>query len=121
VLGPLSLGRMVLNLSGVPSSPHVEWVVLLEAAADANAMLIDRGTIDAMVRTLEDDSAVALHSADRLAIQLKILESDMETAFAAAMRRWRRAARPLIPRGWSLVRGEIVTREEFDRESDQAQ
>lgn len=40
----------------------------------------------------------------------------MEQAFELVLRRWQQAVQPLIPKGWFLVRGEIVTREEFDAE-----
>lgn len=98
----------------------VEWFVMLELVADEDAMLIDRGTASAIRQSLEGAITGALHSPDRLAVQLRVMESDIERAFTAALQRWRRSAQPLMPRGWHVVRGEIVTAAEFERDLDRA-
>jgi hypothetical protein len=116
VLGAL-VSRMLLGIGDIPPSPPRQWVVILEAAAVASAVLIDSSATETMLRALGDGSTVALHSPDRIALQLNIVESDVEKAFYAAIQRWRRATQPVLPRGWSLVRCEIVTREELDRAS----
>jgi hypothetical protein len=47
---------------------------------------------------------------------LRVTETDMPTAFEAGLSRWRAAARPLTPSGWSLIRAEVLTREELDHD-----
>jgi hypothetical protein len=88
----------------------------MEAAADENAMLCDRGTFLAIVRALRDYGATGLHCSDRYALQLTVTGTDIATAFAGALLRWDEVARPLTPAGWSLVRAELCTRKEFESE-----
>jgi hypothetical protein len=103
------------------SSLWREWVVVLEAAADPNSMLLDRGTTEAIVRALGAESTIALHSSERYAIQLQVTEMDMATAFEVGLSRWREVAKPLTPSGWSLIRAEVLTREELDHDVEAAQ
>ena len=93
---------------------------MLEAAADADAVLLDLGSTAAIVRAL-GDATVALHSSERYAIQLRVLETDMATAFVAGLCRWREAARPLTPSGWSLIRAEVLTRDELEHDLEAAE
>lgn len=107
---------MFLTFRGVPSLRPVEWFVVLELAADENAALIDRGTAASIRRALEGAMTGALHSPDRFAIQLRVMESSIERAFTAALQRWRESAQSLLPREWHVVRAEILTAAEFERE-----
>lgn len=105
-----------MTTSQVPSPAGTEWVVLLEAACPEDAAFLDRATAQEVVRALDDRSTRVLHHRERLAVQLNVMERDMAQAFEFVLRRWQQAVQPLIPEGWFLVRGEIVTREEFDAE-----
>jgi hypothetical protein len=106
-----------LTPSEVPSpATETEWVVLLEAACPPDAAVLDKATAQEVVRALDDRSTRVLHHRERLAVQQHVMERDMERAFGLVLRRWQKAVQPLIPDGWFLVRGEIVTREEFDAE-----
>jgi hypothetical protein len=89
---------------------------VLEVAGDVDSILLDRGTTAAIVRALGDESTIALHSSERYAIQLRVTETDMPTAFEVGLSRWRAVARPLTPSGWSLIRAEVLTREELDHD-----
>jgi hypothetical protein len=109
---------MFLTFCGVPSPAPVEWFVMLELAADEDAMLLDRGTTALIGRALGGAMTGSLHSPGRLAIQLRVMESDIERAFAAGLRQWRESAHSLLPSGWHVVRGETVTAAEFERELD---
>jgi hypothetical protein len=109
---------MFLTFPGVPSPAPVEWFVMLELAADEDAMLLDRGTSALIGRALEGAMTGSLHSSGRVAIQLRVMESDIDRAFAAALRQWQESAHSLLPSGWHVVRGEILTAAEFERELD---
>lgn len=89
---------------------------MLEVAGAVESILLHRGTTAAIVRALGDESTIALHSPVRYAIQLRVTATDMPAAFEAGLCRWRAAARPLTPSGWSLIRAEILTREELDHD-----
>jgi hypothetical protein len=104
-----------------PSLPSVEWFVVLELAADENAALMDRGTAASIRRALEGAMTGALHSPDRIAVQLRVMESDVDRAFTAALQRWRESAQSLLPNEWRVVRGEILTAAEFEREVEREQ
>jgi hypothetical protein len=56
-----------------------------------------------------------------LAILLRVMESDIARAFTAALQRWRQSAQSFLPRGWHVVRGEILTAAEFEREAEREQ
>jgi hypothetical protein len=107
---------MFLTFRGAPSPAAVEWFVVLELAADENAELIDRGTAAMIRRALAGVITGSLHSPDRLAVQLRVMENDIERAFTAALQRWRKSAQSLLPRGWQVVSGEILTAAEFQRQ-----
>jgi hypothetical protein len=112
------LALMFLAFRGVPSPAPGEWFVILELAADEDAMLIDRGTTALIGRALEGAMTGVLYSPGRLAIQLRVMESDIDKAFTAGLRRWRQSAHSLLPSGWHVVRCETLTADEFEREFD---
>lgn len=91
-----------------------EWFVVLEAEAGTNAMLCDRGTFQAIARAL--GHVTGLHAPERYAVQIPVVGMDIAGALGRALERWHDVALPLTPVGWSLVRAEVLTREELDRE-----
>ena len=97
-----------------PGARH--WVVVLEATGGADASPCDHACFDAIIRALRDHGATGLHGPDRYALQLRVTGDDIGSAFAFGLARWRDVARPLTPAGWSLVRAEVLTQEELDRE-----
>ena len=106
--------RLLTSASPQPK----DWIVVLEAEAGTNAMLCDLGTFRAILNSLQEFGATGLHSPDRYALQQTVVETDVGTAFAGALWRWHDVVRPLTPSGWSLVRAEVLTREELDRDLD---
>lgn len=92
------------------------WVVLLEAAADANASLLDIGTVQRMLRAMGDEDGVALHAPDRVAVQVPVHAADVAVALSAVLERWRLASVESVPAGWDVVRAEVLTPEEFTRD-----
>lgn len=113
---PVPLSLLFLAIRGVPLPPTVEWFVVLELAADENAMLIDAGTTAMIHLALDGAMTGSLHNPDRMAIQLRVMESNIQRALNAALRRWRESAQFLLPPGWHVVRGEVLTAAEFKRE-----
>lgn len=103
-------------LSGSEGLP--EWVVLLEAAADDRATLVDIGTVRAVLRLMGDDTGVGLHCPERIALQVRVRGTDAATALSTAMSRWQAAAVALVPPGWGVVRAEVLTPDEFTRDCE---
>lgn len=94
---------------------HREWVVLLEATAIGDATLLDVGTVRAVLELMGDRAGVALHSPERVAVQVRLRAHDPAMALSTAMSRWQVAAARLPP-GWEVVRAEVLTAEEFERD-----
>jgi hypothetical protein len=92
------------------------WVVILEAAPAVEASLIDIGTVRAVLRAMGDEDGVALHAADRMAVQVRIDGGDVALALSAALARWERLARKCVPPGWDVVRAEVLTPDELQKE-----
>ena len=95
------------------------WIVLLEAAPSDEASLIDVGTARDILRAMGDEHAVALQAPDRIAIQVEVRAAGMALALSAALARWRLALLKFVPKGWNLVRAEVLTPEELEREYEQ--
>jgi hypothetical protein len=95
-----------------------DWVVLLEAipgtCADASPM--DVATARALLRAVGGDEGIALQCSDRVAIQLPLAAPDATTALATAYTRWRVATRTVGAQGWTVVRAEVMSLQEFERD-----
>ena len=94
-----------------------EWIVLLEAAdVGTAASTIDAGRFRQFLRAWGPPAPATLYSPDRYALQLQINAIDHATALSSALRQWRDAvARAGLPE-WELVRVEIMTPDEQERE-----
>ena len=95
---------------------HQEWIVLLEAAAGDHATFLDIGTVRAILELMDDQNGVGLHSPARVAVQVRVRGSDQAMALSTALSRWNAAAGTLVPAGWDLVRAEVLTLDEFERD-----
>ena len=92
------------------------WIVLLEVADTQGASTIDSAGFDRLVSTWASPGSTALYSRDRYALQIPVGAADPATALSSAMSRWKDAVqRTGVPR-WALVRAEIMTPEELERE-----
>lgn len=111
---PTETGGAALGLPLFSVAEPGEWIVLLEAEAGANAILCDLGTFQAILRAL--GAVGGLYVPERYAVQIPAVGVDIFGAFARALDLWRDVALPLTPEGWSLIRAEVLTREELDRE-----
>ena len=93
------------------------WMVLLEAVPSAGTSLIDCDTADALLSALGDEHVGGLHRPDRVAVQVSMLAADVAAALTAVLARWRRAAADVRLHDWDVVRAEVLTPEEFERDS----
>src|SRR5947208_1969936 len=93
------------------------WIVLLEAAGSATDAPIDIDELEALADLLGADGA--LHSPERYAVQLKLAGTRPIDAIDRGLTRWDDAVTTLgLPR-WELVRAEVFTPEELEREFEQ--
>jgi hypothetical protein len=77
---------------------------------------MDMETARALLRGMGDEDGVALQCPDRVALQVRLTAPDPLVALSAALTRWRAAARTVGPAGWHVVRAEVLTDGEFDRD-----
>jgi hypothetical protein len=94
------------------------WVVLLEAAPATDAVVVDVRAVRAILVAMGDLGGVGLHCPDRIAVQVRLSAADPAMALAAALARWQPAAVHLVQAGWSVVRVEVLTPEEFRRDCE---
>lgn len=92
----------------------MQWLVLLEAERAGGG--IDGARLRQLLDTLADSAPSGLHSDDRYAVQIEVEAAGPPNAIAVAIRRWHAAHWDLdLPLG-NLVRVEVLTRDEFERE-----
>jgi hypothetical protein len=96
-------------------SDDTKWVVVLEAACG-----IDDWSLHQMLEVLSDSQAVALHSPDRYAIKLEIAARAYADALFVASERWRSAHGAVRQPLSEVVRAEVVSQQEFERECQMA-
>lgn len=99
-------------------SSHIpqEWIVLLEAVATEANSTIDRAVLGRLVASWPKPAPTALLGDNRYALQAPIRANGPAAAVRRAIGLWEHASRlSRVPR-WNLVRAEIVTPEELDRE-----
>jgi hypothetical protein len=89
------------------------WIVLLEAAPAVDAEGVDVHAVRAILAAMGDAGGVGLHCPDRVAVQVRLSAADPSMALAVALARWRPAALHLVQAGWSVVRVEVLTPDEF--------
>jgi len=96
-----------------------QWVVLLEAAGGRAAGRIAARDVEALVAAIDPDGG-ALHCPDRYALQVKACGSGPTEALDDTLCRWADAVRRLGLPVWELVRAEVSTPDEFEREFERA-
>lgn len=92
------------------------WIVLLEAARTDEAPQAGATEASAVLRAMGHETGVGLHSPDRIAVQVSVPAADVATAVATVLDRWRGAALGVGLEDWDVLRAEVVSPEEFDRE-----
>lgn len=94
------------------------WVVLFEVdrrAGDPMDVAVARSILDAMA----DADPSGLHSPDRVAFQAWVRATTASGALESATARWLAATRRWNVRGWEVVRAEVLTPEEFQRDCEE--
>jgi diguanylate cyclase (GGDEF)-like protein/PAS domain S-box-containing protein len=95
------------------------WIVLVEAVSHPPAAPIDWTSLRLLLEAVEAHPG-ALHTPDRCAVRLDIAAVDAEDAVTIALTRWRRMLASLELPYWPVVRAEVLSPEEFDRDAQQA-
>ena len=97
------------------------WVVLLEAVRDDRAGEIDAGEVGRLLEALDRGSATgALHCPGRYALQVTTTGASPAEALMDVLSRQADAVRELDLPTWELVRTEVFTPEELERELEAA-
>lgn len=93
------------------------WVVVVEAAGVDGSDLIDRGDVARLLEALAPGrEGGMLHSPNRYALQVTTTGSDPGEALSDVLSRWTDAARRLgLPR-WEVIRTEVLTPQELERD-----
>ena len=99
-----------------------KWVVLVEAEGDPAREAIDADAVRRLVRALDPGSqGGALHCPERYAVQLTAAGASPIDALTEVVSRWATAVRQLDLPAWKLVRAEVFTLAELERQFDSAQ
>ena len=99
-----------------------KWVVLVEAEGDPAREAIDADAVRRLVQALDPGSeGGALHSPERYAVQLTAAGASPIDALTEVVSRWATAVRQLDLPAWKLVRAEVFTLAELERQFDSAQ
>lgn len=94
-----------------------EWVVVIETVGEGSSVM----TIDGVRRLMElmaERNPTTLYSPDRYALQIVVPAHSAQQALADALATWQEAQRELNVDGWQLVRAEVITEAEFERDAD---
>lgn len=102
----------------IDSDRRRKWVVLLEAVRDPEIWCIDARAAGALLRAMAGKDAGGLHDSDRVAVQISVSASDIAAALEGVLGRWRCAVAGLDLDDWDVVRAEVLTPEEFQRECE---
>ena len=96
--------------------------MLLEAEGDPARGAIDVNAVRRLVQALDAGSkGGALHSPERYAVQLTVAGGDPIDALTEVVSRWAMAVRELDLPAWKLVRAEVFTLAELERQFARAQ
>ena len=92
------------------------WIAVLEVTGGDAGVPMDVGALRALLDALADASPRALHDAGRYALQLQVHAATPAEAVFVAVARWHDATRGLGFPEWDVVRAEVMTPEELERE-----
>jgi hypothetical protein len=110
------IGRCPQRTVTDASTGQQDWVVLLEATpGKAGTSPMDVETARALLRAMGDVDAIALQCPDRVGLQVRLTAADPMMALHRAFTRWRAVAGS-VGTGWTVVRAEILTFPEFERD-----
>lgn len=99
------------------SEPNArEWIVLLEASDERGRSTIDASSFRRLVSSWPGPGPTALYSPNRYALQVPVRAFNPPSALSSAMWLWKDVLRRTGLPDWQLVRAEIVTPDELERE-----
>ena len=98
-----------------------EWVVLLEAADRSGHEPIDGADFDRLLEAWAASTPSTLYSPSRYALQISIHAATPPLALSSALRLWKDSLQRAGLPDWMLVRAELVTPEELERELQAAE
>lgn len=107
-------GREYAEVCG--DSTLSDWAVLLEIADEDGASTIDPAGLRRLVGAWSGAVPISLYSPNRYALQVTVRATDPPAALAIAMSRWADARRRSSLPAWDLVRAEVLTSTELERE-----
>ncbi len=93
-----------------------QWVVLLEAVDEEGNTPIDAASFSRLIDSWVEETPTSLFSPGRYAIQVCIEAASPPSALSAALWHWTNALRRAGLPDWELVRAELLTPEELERE-----
>lgn len=95
----------------------LKWVVLVEAAANGAGAVVEPDDVGRLLEVLDPGlNGGALHSPDRYALQLTTTAGSPGEALIDVLVRWADAVRKLGLPTWEVVRTEVLTPEELERD-----
>lgn len=95
------------------------WVVLLEAASEGHVDPVASDDVSTLLAALNGGSlGVSLSSSSRYALQVTTTALDPADALAGVLSKWSDAVRALGLPTWPVVRTEVLTPEELQRDID---
>jgi diguanylate cyclase (GGDEF)-like protein len=98
-----------------------QWIVMLEAAGEPGGPGMDRHTFRRLLALWPSPAPTTLYSPDRYALQLPVFAADASSALSSAMSSWAEALhRAEVPK-WDLVRAEVLTPAELERDLEAAE
>lgn len=93
-----------------------EWIVLMEASPGHDGLRLDRRMLQQLLRAMPNALPVALHHPDRYAVQLQVTAPSPVHALSSVFTEWSEAVDGLGAPVWDVVRAEVLTRVEFERD-----
>lgn len=93
-----------------------EWVVLLEAADEKGRTPIDVASFSRLIESWVDVTPTTLFSPGRYAVQFSVEAASAPLALSSALWHWAKAVRGAGLPDWELVRAELLTPEELERD-----
>ena len=93
-----------------------EWVVLLEAADEEGRTPIDVASFSRLIDSLVEVTPTTLFSPGRYAVQFSVVAASAPLALSSALWNWAKAVRGAGLPDWELVRAELITPEELERD-----
>lgn len=104
------------RLDGRYLLPSKTWVVVLEAHTRHAGGTIDERAVQQLLAALPHARPVALHSPERYAVQVHLEAGDEASALRLTMAQWRTSLAALGVDNPRLLRAEVLTLEEFERD-----